>query len=52
MSMTIKELKQIISVLPDETILLIEENNISDVGTVNVQYHSGGITHLVFTPFD
>ena len=32
--MTIKELKEIISNLPEETVLLVEENDVNDVETV------------------
>lgn len=47
--MNIKELKQIISNLPEETIILIEETDINSVGTVNIQFHSNGESHLVFS---
>lgn len=47
--MTIKELKEIISNLPEETILLIEDSDINDVETIKVQYHSDGRTHLIFS---
>ena len=47
--MTIKELKKIISNLPEETIILIEESDINEVETVGVQYHSDGRTHLIFS---
>ena len=47
--MTIKELKKIISNLPEETIILIEESDINEVETVEVQYHSDGRTHLIFS---
>ena len=47
--MTIKELKTIISNLPEETVLLIEETDINDVETIEVQYHSDGRVHLIFS---
>jgi hypothetical protein len=47
--MTIRDLKKIISTLPENTVLLIEETDINDVETVNVQYHSDGRTHLIFS---
>lgn len=47
--MTIRELKKIISNLPDSTVLLIEETDVTDVETVNVQYHSDGRIHLIFS---
>ena len=47
--MKIKELKEIISNLPDETVILIEETDINNVETVNIQYHSDGRVHLIFS---
>ena len=47
--MTIKDLKEIISNLPDNTILLIEEN---DVETIEVHYHSDGRVHLIFSALE
>jgi hypothetical protein len=47
--MTIRDLKKIISTLPESTVLLIEETDINDVETVNVQYHSDGRVHLIFS---
>lgn len=47
--MSIKELKNIISNLPEETIVLIDETDINDVETVNIQYHSDGRTHLILS---
>ena len=47
--MTIKKLKEIISSLPDNTVILIEENDMNDVETVNIQYHSDGRTHLILS---
>lgn len=50
--MNIKELKQIISKLPEETIILIEETDINDVETVNIQIHSDGRTHLILSALE
>ena len=50
--MTIKELKKIISNLPEETTILIEESDINEVETVEVQYHSDGRTHLIFSALE
>ena len=50
--MTIKELKEIILNLPDETIILVEENDINDVETINIQYHSDGRTHLILSALE
>ena len=50
--MTIKELKEIISNLSEETIVLIEKTDINDVETVNVQYHLDGRTHLILSSLE
>lgn len=50
--MTIKDLKEIISNLPNETIILLEENDINDVETINIQIHSDGRTHLIFSALE
>ena len=50
--MSIKELKNIISNLPEETIVLIDETDINDVETVNIQYHSDGRTHLILSALE
>jgi hypothetical protein len=52
MSMTIKELKEIISNLPNETVILIEETDINEVETIDIQYHSDGRTHLIFSTLE
>ena len=49
--MTIKELKNIINNLPEETIILVEENDINDVETVEVHYHSDGGVHIILCAF-
>jgi hypothetical protein len=50
--MTIKELQKIISNLPEKTIVLIEETDINDVETVNIQYHADGRTHLILSALE
>lgn len=50
--MTIKELKLIIEVLADDTVILIEENDINEVETVDVQYHSDGRIHLILSALE
>lgn len=52
MSMTIKELKLIIEDLMDDTVILIEETDINDVETINVQIHSDGRSHLIFSALE
>ncbi len=50
--MTIKELKEIISNLPEETIILIEEKDIYETETIKVQFHSDGRTHLILSALE
>lgn len=50
--MTIKELKEIISKLPEETIVLIQETDINDVEMVNIQLHSDGRSHLILSTLE
>jgi hypothetical protein len=50
--MTIRDLKKIISTLPENTVLLIEETDVNDVETINVQYHSDGRVHLIFSALE
>ena len=52
MSMTVKELKQIISNLPDETLLLLEQEDVLDVETITVHYHPDGRTHIIFSTYE
>lgn len=50
--MTIKELRIITKDLMDDTIILIEENDINEVGTINIQFHSDGRTHLILSALE
>ncbi len=50
--MTIKDLKQIIEDLTDDTVILIEETDINDVETVNIQIHSDGRSHLILSALE
>ena len=50
--MTIKQLKEIISNLNDNTVILIEENDINEVETVNIQIHFDGRTHLILSTLE
>lgn len=50
--MTIKELKQIIEKLADDTVILIDGTELDDVETIEVQYHSDGRTHLIFSSLE
>ena len=47
--MTVKQLKEIISNLPDETPVLIFTEDIYEAETVAVEYHSDGRQHLVLS---
>jgi hypothetical protein len=50
--MNIKELKLIIENLMDDTIVLIEETDVKDVETVNIQMHSDGRAHLILSALE
>ena len=50
--MTIKKLKEIISNLPEETVLQIEDNDVKDVEIVNIVIHSDGRTHIIFSSLE
>ena len=50
--MTIKDLKLIIDDLVDDTVILIEETDINDVETVNIQIHSDGRSHLILSALE
>ena len=47
--MTIAQLKQITKDLPEDTILLVDHKEIFDIETINVQHHSDGRCHLIFS---
>ena len=49
MSMTIKELKLIIEDLMDDTVILIKDSDINEVGTIGIQIHSNGSSHLILS---
>ena len=50
--MTISELKTIINNLADDTVILIEENDIKNVETIDIQIHSDGRTHLILSALE
>lgn len=50
--MTIKELKLLIEDLVDDTVILIEETDINEVETINIQIHSDGRSHLIFSALE
>ena len=52
MSMTIGELKMIIDDLVDDTVILIEENDVKDIETVKIQLHSDGRSHLILSALE
>lgn len=47
--MTIKEFKQIIENLPEDTTILISASDLSEVETTSVQYHSDGRIHVILS---
>ena len=50
--MKIIELKNIIENLPDDTEILLEEEDINEVETVEIQYHSDGRIHLILSALE
>ena len=52
MSMTVKELREIISTIPDDTTVLIEQDDVLDVETVIIQHHSGGRMHVILSSLE
>jgi hypothetical protein len=50
--MTIKDLKLLIEDLVDDTVILIEETDINDVETINIQIHSDGRSHLILSALE
>ena len=50
--MTIKELKEIILTLPHDTVILIEDSDIAEVETIDIQIHSDGRSHLIFSTLE
>jgi hypothetical protein len=50
--MKIKELKEIISNLPEETPIIIETIDIYEVETVEIQIHSDGKCHLILSALE
>lgn len=50
--MTIKELKMIINDLTDDTVILIEENDINVVETVDIKIHSDGRSYLILSALE
>ena len=52
MSMTILELKKITEKLPDDTVILIEETDINELETIDIQIHSDGRFHLILSALE
>ena len=50
--MTIKDLKLIIEDLTDDTVILIEENDVIDVGMVKIEIHMDGRSHLILSALE
>ena len=47
--MKIKDLKLIIEDLMDDTVILIEQGDVCDVETIDIQIHSDGRSHLILS---
>lgn len=50
--MTIGDLKQIIEDLLDDTVILIEQTDVTDVETVKIEIHMDGRSHLIFSALE
>ena len=50
--MNVKELRDIIAHLPEETVILIEGEDVYDVETVDIQIHMDGRVHLIFSAME
>ena len=51
--MTIREFKDIIDKFPDDAIMLVQVSHeaVADVEAVVVDYHSEGLNHVTFSPY-
>ena len=47
--MTVKELLEIISVLPSDTPIILSTEDIYEVETISVEYHSDGRKHVILS---
>ncbi len=47
--MTIKQLKEIIANLPDETPVLISTEDVYNAETITIEYHSDGRQHFIIS---
>lgn len=50
--MTIKQLKEIIDNLSDETPVLLSGDDTKDVETVQIEFHSDGRCHVIFSSWE
>lgn len=50
--MTTKQLKEIIHNIPDNAILLLSDDDTKDVETVQVEFHSDGRCHVIFSSWE
>lgn len=47
--MTLEKLRQIANNLPADTIILIDAEEVNDVETINIEYHTDGRAHLILS---
>ena len=47
--MTIKDLKEIIFNAPEDAIVILETEEICDLESVSIQYHSDGKVHVILS---
>lgn len=48
--MTIQELKMIIDDLADDTVILLQTPEVSEIESISIIIHSDGRSHLMFAP--
>ena len=47
--MTIEKLKQLTSNLPADTIILIDGDDVNEVESISIEYHTNGKAHLILS---
>lgn len=50
--MTVKELREILSTIPDDTTVLIEQEDVSEIGMIVIQYHADGRMHVILSSLE
>lgn len=48
-TMTLEKLRQITNTLPADTVILINSEDISEIETISIEYHTDGRAHVVLS---